>query len=482
MRRFFARNLLFVLTVNLLVKPAWIFLIDRTVQNKVGHSSYGIYQALVNLGIVFQILLDFGINNFNSTSLAEDPKQINKLFPAMLSARVVLSGLYFIAVTIIALLLGYRGWQIFLLLGILLVQSTNSVLQFIRSNVNGLHHFKTDGVLSVIDRFLMIVICGVLFLLPATKDNFKIEWFVAAQIVAYTIAILIGFILLRRFTKVNIRFSFHGARVYSIISQSLPYALLIFLMSIYTRVDMMLVERLCGENGSEQAGIYAASYRLLDVGNMFGLMFASMLLPVFKRMLSKGSDVMPIVQLSLNVLLPVSLLVSVVGVFFGDEIMHTLYKHTTETDVKVFTWLMLAFPAFSISNVYSTLLTSNGNLKLLNTIAFVGVLLNLGLNFWLIPQQLSLGAATTAFITQTILALLFLYFAHQQTKLPFNIKRTFAFGFYLVIIVGLGFFMKGLNLALFTRLICLFGGGVLLILAFRFLSIKALLQLMQKEE
>ena len=477
MRRFFAKNLLFVITVNLLVKPAWIFLIDRTVQNKVGHSSYGIYQALVNLGIVFQILLDFGINNFNSTSLAEDPKQINKLFPAMLSARVVLSGLYFVIVTGIALLLGYRGWQISLLLGILLIQSTNSVLQFIRSNVNGLHLFKADGFLSVIDRFLMILICGALFFLPATKDHFKIEWFIAAQIAAYAIAVLIGIVILKRFTKVKIRFSFHVARVFSIVKQSLPYALLIFLMSIYTRVDMMLVERLCGAQGSEQAGIYAASYRLLDVGNMFGLMFASMLLPVFKRMLSNGSDVLPIVQLSLNALLPISLLVSVTGVFFGSDIMHFLYSHASDADVTVFTWLMLAFPAFSISNVYSTLLTSNGNLKLLNSIAFIGVVLNLALNFWLIPTHHSLGAAITAFTTQTLLALLFLLFAHRQTKLPFHPKRTLAFVVYLLLIIAAAYGCKMLSVMWLWQLLLLFATGLLLLLVFRFLSIKAAMQL-----
>lgn len=481
MRRFFAKNLLFVLTVNLLVKPAWIFLIDRTVQNKVGHASYGIYQALVNLGIVFQILLDFGINNFNSTSLAEDPKQINKLFPAMLSARVVLSGLYFIIVTGIALLLGYRGWQISLLLGILLIQSTNSVLQFIRSNVNGLHLFKADGLLSVIDRFLMILICGFLFFLPATKDHFKIEWFVAAQIAAYAFAVLIGIIILKRFTKVKVRLSFHTARVFSIISQSLPYALLIFLMSIYTRADMMLIERLCGANGSEQAGIYAASYRLLDVGNMFGLMFASMLLPVFKRMLSNGKDVLPIVQLSLNALLPVSLLVSVISIFFGSEIMHTLYKHTTDADVQVFTWLMLAFPAFSISNVYSTLLTSNGSLKLLNTIAIIGVVLNLSLNFWWIPTHHALGAAVVAFLTQTLLAILFLFFAHRQTNLPFHTKRTLAFVGYLLLIIAAAYACRMLSLAWLPQLLLVFATGLLLLLAFRFLSIKAAMQLFGEE-
>src|SRR5690606_11557829 len=119
MRRFFAQNLLFVIAVNLLVKPLWIFMIDRTVQNKVGHADYGMYQALFNLGLVFQILLDFGINSYNSKSLAENPKKIRLLFPPMVSARLALSGFYLIAVTAIGFALGYRGWQIGMLAGVL---------------------------------------------------------------------------------------------------------------------------------------------------------------------------------------------------------------------------------------------------------------------------------------------------------------------------------------------------------------------------
>ena len=46
----------------MLVKPAWVFLIDRTVQNRVGHAAYGTYQALFNLGVIFQIILDLKLS------------------------------------------------------------------------------------------------------------------------------------------------------------------------------------------------------------------------------------------------------------------------------------------------------------------------------------------------------------------------------------------------------------------------------------
>ncbi len=476
MRRFFARNLLFIIAVNLLIKPVWIFLIDRNVQNRVGHEEYGIYQALFNLGLVFQILLDFGINNYNSRTLAQFPGKIKTLFPAMLTARVLLSVLYLLIVCLIGLAFGYSGRELGLLFGVLLIQSLNSIMLFVRSNASGLHKFKADGVLSVVDRSLMIIVCGALLFLPQTAEAFRIEWFIQAQIVCYGLAFLIGIILLKKIARVPLRFSLNAPKVLSIVRQSMPYAVLIFLMSIYTRADMMLVERLSGEAGKEQAGIYAAAYRLLDVGNMFGLMVATMLLPVFGRMLAKKEAVRPIVELCVNLLLPASLLVAISGIFFSDHIMQALYSHATETDGIVFSLLMLAFPAFSLSNIYSTLLTANGSLKLLNRIALTGVVINLGLNFLLIPQYAAIGAAATAFVTQTVLALAFILFSQRQTSLEKRPLWAFRFiGYALLLVIG-GFVVQMLPLFWVIQLIILAALGGVLMLLFRFIRINAVKQ------
>lgn len=480
MRRFFARNLLFVIALNLLVKPVWILAIDRTVQNRVGHASYGIYQALFNLGLVFQILLDFGINYYNSSTLAQFPGKLKTLFPAMLSARLVLSFLYLIIVTLLALLLGYRGWQINVLLGVLFIQVLSSVLLFLRSNMSGLHKFKADGLLSVIDRFLMILLCGSLLFYSAA-GSFRIEWFVLAQIACYAAAIVIGFIMLKRLTGVSLSFSFRFPEVMRVIKKSLPFAFLVFLMSVYTRSDTLLVERLGGHSGQTQAGIYAAAYRLLDVGNMFGIMFGTMLLPLFGRMLRQGNDVHPIIRLCVNLLLPASLLVTVLSVLFRSEIMHQLYKDTADVDVKVFGCLMLAFPAFCLSNVYATLLTANGDLRLLSLIAFLGVVLNLSLHFTLIPQYLALGAAFTTFCTQTVLIICIILFARSRLKLKINLRWLSSFVLFLLLLVAAGMGVRTLGINWIWQLSALTAIGLALIFCFGYVSPKALKQLVSRD-
>lgn len=444
MQRFFVKNILFTIAVNLLVKPIWVLFIDRSVQNTVEAASYGTYQALFSLGIIFQTLLDFGISNYNSRTIARNPERLPELFPAMLSARLVLMGIYILVAYSWGYLLGYRGWELGLLAGILLIHSLNALLSFIRSNVSALHRFKTDALISITDRTLMILICGFLLIYPPTAHAFKIQWFVITQVVCYFIAAMAGYIVLRRIGKVKLRFSFNKAEIMSVIKSSFPYALLIFLMSIYNRADAVMIERMCAD-GKDQAGIWAAAFRLLDMANILGLMFATMLLPVFGRMLGQKDNVQPIVKLCVNMMLPFSVMVAVAALFFGGDIMYVLYHkgqlYATQhrSYQLVFSCLMLSFPGWCLMYVYSTLLTANGSMKTLNLIAFFGVLFNLLLNYWLVPQYKAFGGAITSLLTQTGLALVFMFAAIRTIKLPTNVRWVMAHIGYAVFVLVLGY-------------------------------------------
>ena len=487
MRRFFVKNILFVIAVNILVKPIWVFFIDRTVQNTVPTASYGTYTALLSLSIIFQTILDFGISSYNSRTIAQDPDKLPSLFPAMLSARLVLIVFYMTLAYLWGYAIGYRGWELNLLIGVLLIQSLNALVSFIRSNVAALHRFKTDGVLSITDRLLMIIICGFLLIYPPTAHLFKIQWFVIAQIVCYFIAAVIGYILLKRIGKVKLKFSFNAPEIFRIIKQSFPYALLIFQMSIYNRADAMMMERICAD-GKVQAGIWAAAFRLIDQANMFGLMFATILLPLFGRMLSQKQDVSHIVKLCVNMLLPLSFMVAIAGVFFSNDIMHLLYHKsavysTMSLDYSiVFAWLIASFPAWCLMYVYSTLLTANGSLKTLNIIAFAGVIINLSLNFSLIPGHKAIGGAITSFITQTSLAITFVIYASRIIKLPFNIKWFLAHIGYLLLILVLAYgVISVLGHSHWLVQVAAFGAiCVVLMFVFRFISVPGIKQLLNR--
>lgn len=482
MRRFFARNLLFVLFVNVLVKPIWIFLIDLTVQNKVGHQAYGTYQPLLNLAVIFQIVLDFGINNYNSRRLAQFPGKANQLFPAMLSARLLLSGAYILLVTGSGWLLGYHHAELLLLLNLQLIQVLGSLTQLLRSTVAGLHHFKWDGILSVADRLIMIAICGVLLWLPQTSAAFKLQWYVSSLTASAALALVISWIITQRLTGISLRLSIDVKRIANIIRQSLPFATLILLMGIYTRIDFVLIERIGGGYaGKENAGIYASGYRLLDMGNMVGMMFAGMLLPLFGRMLQQKQEVATITRLSTNVLIPFSIIAAVISIFYQEQIMHLLYTAPGTESGQVFMILMFTLPAFSLSNVYSTLLTAGGWLRQMIIIAAIGVVINMSLNVYLIPRFEAVGAAFTALTTQWIVGLLYLFAAKKAAQLPLNLRWVGSFLLYFLLVLTLGFAIAQLPVhwMVSAMLLGLLAGA--LVFPFGYVRPKELLALFQRQ-
>ena len=53
----FYSSLGLLIILNAIVKPIWIFGIDREVQNEVGAAAYGAYFSVFNLSIVLSFLL-----------------------------------------------------------------------------------------------------------------------------------------------------------------------------------------------------------------------------------------------------------------------------------------------------------------------------------------------------------------------------------------------------------------------------------------
>lgn len=469
------------MVVNLLVKPLWILMIDRTVQNRVGHAEYGTYQALVNLSLIFNIVLDFGLTYYNTKTISGAPGKLRTLFPAVLSARLLLAAIYGIIIISAGVLAGYNSREILLLSGILVIQSLNSLMLFLRSNVSALQKFRLDALLSVSDKLMMIVLCSVLLFVPAISVNFKIEWFVLAQITCYVLAAIISMWVLRKMASLSFKLSFNLQEVSSIIKKSLPYATLIFLTTVHMRTDTILVERLSGVDSKEYAGIYAAGYRLLDVCNMFGIMFAGMLLPMFGKMLSKETDITPIVRLSANILLPVAFMITISAAFFGTDIMQLLYDDTDAYSGKVFAWLMACFPAYCIMYIYSTLLTANGNMQLLNKVAIAGVLINLPLNLWLIPQGQALAAAQVAFATQGTMAILYIFFSGKKLQLPKSPKWVGAYVFYLILLATAAYLYRQLPMQWLYQLVLFVGTSAILVFLFRFISIKSVKTFLEKK-
>ena len=415
MKRKFVTNLALVLFLNLLVKPFWIFGIDRTVQNVVGADVYGFYFSLLSFSLLLNILLDLGITNYNNRNIARNPGKLSESFASIVGLKFLLAFVYAAVCLGMGLLLGYREEHFRLLWILIMNQFLASLVLYLRSNISGLHYFRTDSLISVLDRTLVIIICGVLLWGNITDRAFRIEWFVLAQTAAYSMTALVAFLIVLYRSK-YFRLRIDMQKFALILRESYPFAILILLMFFYFRIDSVLLERIL-VNGKQQVGIYAQSFRILDAAYMFATLFAGLLLPIFSRMLKKKEAVEDMISLSLTLILLPALLLAAIGIFYSKQVMGLLYNEHLEASSRIFPFLMAGFVGISISHIFGTLLTANRNLRELNLLALSAVILNLILNFILIPDHLAYGAALACMVTQAYMAIGQVIIAFYKLKL-----------------------------------------------------------------
>ncbi|MCC6280896.1 MAG: polysaccharide biosynthesis C-terminal domain-containing protein [Saprospiraceae bacterium] len=407
MNREFIVNILFLLFINLLIKPFFIFGIDLTVQNRIG-SEYGLYFALMNLTYIFQILNDFGIQSFNNRHISQHPQLLPKYFPNLLAIKILLSVVYVVISLAMASAMQYESRALLLLLILLVNQVLIQMIFFLRSNLSGLGFYRMDSVLSSLDKLLMLFTCGLLLWTHPAGRTLHIEAFALAQTIPLALTAAIAYGLLRSKVRFRVRPTWANnwragyPTLLVLFRGSLPYALVVFLMFAYTRLDGVLLERFCGKAHAE---VFAGAYRVLDACNMLGYLFASLLLPMFARMQKKVELVKPLLSLSFRLIWAGSVALAAAICFAREDLLHLMMPfHASPYRWDTLGVLIWAFVPVSTTYIFSTLLTAHGQVAAMNRFFIAGIGLNLLLNLLLMPRWQAFGAAIAAVSTQAFIA------------------------------------------------------------------------------
>ena len=393
-------GLFWLLLANLIVKPLWILGIEVGAQNAVGNSAYGFYFAIFNLAYIFNILLDLGITNFNTRNIAQHPQLITKHLSGILSIKLLLFVLYLVVTFTVGALMGYGSDEFRLLAWLTVAQFLNSLILYLRSNLQGLLLFRWDSLFSVMDRVLMILICGCLLWGPKFSifnSQFSIYHFVYAQVAAYLL-------------------------------KSAPFALLVLLMASYNRIDPILLRALASD---ADAGIYAGAFRLLDALTMICYLVSVPLLPIFSKLCKEQKTAPTNFQLSTFnfqlqdalrlVFWPLMIFavgVSVVCAICAEPLMDLLYPGRGALYVPAFRVVIFGLIPIAVTYIFGTLLTAGGHLRQLNIFAASSLLLNIVVNLILIPRFGAAGSAWASLTAQTFMALAQLLLAIHLFHLP----------------------------------------------------------------
>lgn len=479
LQRSLMSGLFWVVLANLIIKPLWILGVDRGVQNAVGEAEYGLYFVVFNFAYIFNILLDWGVTNFNTRNIAQHPQLIRKHLSGILTIKMLLLGAYLLVTLTIGLLMGYSSRQFMLLIWLCINQFLNSLIVYLRSNFEGLLLFRMDSLLSVLDRILMIVICGSLLFLR--DSDFTIEWFVYAQTVAYVVTALVALISLARRTGLR-KLYFSWPFTWAILRKSAPFALLVLLMASYNRLDSVLLQHLL-PNGTSQAGIYAGAFRLLDALTMIAYLVSVLLLPIYAK-LTRDNDqveIKSITGMMFSLMLAFSLTSAVALSFWSNEWMHLMYQDHVEDSTAVFKIIIYSIIPLCMTYIFGTLLTANGSLRQLNLMAASTLVINVAVNLWLIPRMFAVGSAWASLLAQSFMALAQMLLAIKIFVLKPSGRYTISILFYVIIVLVSGVVCRQIECNWLWQVLLMLAVSAAAALMLKLIDLPAMIRLLRKE-
>ncbi|MCX7745147.1 MAG: oligosaccharide flippase family protein [Flavobacteriales bacterium] len=471
MNKLIVKGIVLSVLLNLAVKSLWILGVELGVQRVVGNTSYGIYYSLYNVTVLFLIILDLGITNFNNRNIAQHNQLLSKHLGGLIILKLLLGAIYLLALLPVAFILNLEKGAIHILFLLGFAQIFNSFTLYLRSNLNALLKFGWDALLSVSDRLLLIIFCGIV-LMDLTRFKMDVLLFARLQLISSLITMLIATLANIKIIGL-VKLSFNWKFYYSILRQSLPFATLVLIMSVYTKSDAVLLNYLRFD--STEAGIYAAAYRLFDAFAQFAVIATGVLFPYFSKSIKSGESVNEIFGWAVRLLFSSAFFLSIFTVFFSDELSDLLYKEHISETAQVLAVLMCVAIPYVLSIIAGSYITAAGRIRFLVKIALICALINVLLNIIFIPMYGALASAYIAILTQSISALLLMFFVNKRLK--FNLIKTWVFrffGFIFLLVVG-AYFVSIQHWLIIVDMIIMIGLFIILLLIFRILNLRTLI-------
>lgn len=415
LRRELIINIGFLLLANILIKPYYIFFIERTFQNEAGSTAWGIYFAVFSLSMIPQIVLDLGLTTYVNKQVAGDRSKYDEYWKQAVFSKPLLSILFFLVFILIASIAGYLNTNAALVYWIGFNQLLLSAILLFRAFISARGQYRLDSIFSVLDKLIFILLFNF-----KIKSSNNIDSFLWMQTISLATALLLVFIY--SITKVE-KFTLSipsKMELFKIFSSSLPYAFIFILMVLYCRMEPVYVERLSA-NGPMESGHYAAAYRILDAANMMGFLFAGLLLPMFSSSQSEDTKIefQKLFELSILLIMAFAISISISIALHHKYIMEWLY---TDAHAELLHIVILNLIPLSFNYIIITLVTSIGNIRKMNKWFIVSIGINSISNLILSPTLGAKGSAYAALTTQLLTSVWLVHLVNKEKLANINLR------------------------------------------------------------
>lgn len=369
------------------------FIVSILTARYLGPSNYGLIGYASAFVVFFSSLCTLGINSVIIKDFVDNPDEQGEAIGSAILLRAVSS---FLSAVMVVGIVGIVDRNEPTTIIVTALCSLGLVFQ-IFDTVNYWFQSQYKSKITSIATFLAyIIVSGYKILLLIFGANVK--WFALATSVDY-IAVAV-FLLLAYKKHGGQRFKFTKRKAKQLLSSSYHYILSGMMIAVYAQTDKFMLKQMLDET---VVGYYSTA---VTVCTMWCFVLQAVIDSIYPTILTlHGKDKIAFDRKNRQlyaITFYMSLAVSVLFMFFGTPVIKILYGEAYLPAVnvlKIVTW----YTAFSYLGVArNAWIVAEGKQKYLKYIYTVAALLNVIINFALIPVMGAEGAALASLITQVL--------------------------------------------------------------------------------
>jgi O-antigen/teichoic acid export membrane protein len=250
-----------------------------------GPFGIGQYQFVLSYVLIFSIIVDFGIQQFITKKISEEPQNTKKYFQNFFTFETAVSFLLYAILVAIAIFQHYDKVVIYAVAVTGLGMVVNALTYPFLAVMAAYQDLRKVALINFINSLVNV---SIIFL--AIIFHRYIVFLASVQLVFG----IIDLILYRIFVKKHLSdpqvfkaiFRFDPGLIVNIIKKGWPFALLVGFSAIYNRIDTVIITTI---KGYEQTGYYTAAYKIFDLLGFFPSVVSYTLFPYFASLMGKNA-------------------------------------------------------------------------------------------------------------------------------------------------------------------------------------------------
>jgi O-antigen/teichoic acid export membrane protein len=387
-----------------------------------GPEKFGLLSYALGFVMLFGTIASFGLNEILVRELLQEKTQIKELLSTAFFIRVF--GFLMMGCIIIFALQftnddKYTHLMITIITLSIFFQSFNVIDCYFQSQVQSKY--------VVIVQFIQLLITSLIKIFLIINKATLI-WFAIVFLIDQALLAILLLSIYRWKKEWFSVFSVRWKLAKQLFTNAWPLIFSGMMVSIYMKIDLIMIKEMLD---AKAVGIYAAAVKLCEVLYFLPVVVMSSLFPAVVEARKKDLIVYrKQVYRIYEIMIGATAIVAIITTFLADWIVNILYGSIYQEAATILQIYIWAFVFVSLGVVSSKYLVAE-NLEIYAMYrSILGAIINITLNWYLIPIYGIKGAAIATLITQIFVAYLFL-FCFQSTRYNFwTVTSAFTFGLY----------------------------------------------------